>query len=642
MAKKVKRQKLGIEGAIPAWLREKIFRNAAGKKRPTSEINALLKEAQTYYSDNGGSWFPDSNMQQYMTMARNDTLKGDFVFSQIRANSPKLKGTDYVSYKELPPVLKQVYNETLQKGGALEANKVLWTAKRMKEANGGKWWAKDEKEVLQSLKKDNPNAVLDYARGFFTRYQQSNPPPDSTQPGSPTNPDTDSSGYEDPNAIVNDARQIAEDSKKAEETGGVSQEDIDKAREEGSVTSDGRVDTSNQEGSAGKMPTRAVDSPYDAVDLERALGEIDKRLGDARDNAERQSILSKETALLNARLNNANIDSPFGTRQVTIGPDGQTNVSVNLSPAEQAKLDASNRLAMESGETFSSLLGQYNEQLGNLKYDDTIRDSYYDKAMDYFWDRNEDRFAKDRRDREAELVAKGRMAGSRGFVDSMRDLDREQALARQEAELRAIETGSGLATQDLQNRSSLLGRISSDLGTIGQYGPSANVPQSLLGGVNGVNVATPDLLGHTSDIANAYTSGLLGVTQLGQEGARLSSENARDAQNRSDTNAWGVNNLLNSLYMQSKEFDDAQKLRMFDATQGLIEMAQNAEYQEDRDRFLSDVQKHLAEKGFEYDSATLSQQLGFQANQNAMDREFQRDMVEFGGAGSTADDFYRD
>jgi hypothetical protein len=60
--------------------------------------------------------------------------------------------------------------------------------------------------------------------------------------------------------------------------------------------------------------------------------------------AQQQAAANITAAQQQAKLNNPNIVNPYGSQTVTYGADGQPTVTQSLSPAEQQKLDAQNKV----------------------------------------------------------------------------------------------------------------------------------------------------------------------------------------------------------------------------------------------------------------------------------------------------------
>jgi hypothetical protein len=75
--------------------------------------------------------------------------------------------------------------------------------------------------------------------------------------------------------------------------------------------------------------------------------------------AKDQGAANLETAKTQALLNNPNMVTPYGSSMYTMGPDGRPTMTQTLSPAEQAKLDASDQAQ-------KSILGILNGDMGNI------------------------------------------------------------------------------------------------------------------------------------------------------------------------------------------------------------------------------------------------------------------------------------
>jgi hypothetical protein len=71
-----------------------------------------------------------------------------------------------------------------------------------------------------------------------------------------------------------------------------------------------------------------------------------------------------DTAKLQNLLNNPNINTPYGSQNVTIGPDGRPIVNQTLSPAEQAKLDQTNKYGTGALDIALGQLPALKESLG--------------------------------------------------------------------------------------------------------------------------------------------------------------------------------------------------------------------------------------------------------------------------------------
>lgn len=76
--------------------------------------------------------------------------------------------------------------------------------------------------------------------------------------------------------------------------------------------------------------------------------------------AQQQGAANKETAIAQSMMNNPNMVTPYGNQTYTMGADGRPVLTQSLSPAEQAKLDASNRIQTGS-------LGILEEDLPNIR-----------------------------------------------------------------------------------------------------------------------------------------------------------------------------------------------------------------------------------------------------------------------------------
>lgn len=77
-----------------------------------------------------------------------------------------------------------------------------------------------------------------------------------------------------------------------------------------------------------------------------------------------QTEANLATAREQNRLNNPNINTPLGSSTWTIGPDGRPINTQTLSPAEQAKLEKGNTLALGGLDIANTLQGQLGESLG--------------------------------------------------------------------------------------------------------------------------------------------------------------------------------------------------------------------------------------------------------------------------------------
>lgn len=73
---------------------------------------------------------------------------------------------------------------------------------------------------------------------------------------------------------------------------------------------------------------------------------------------EKQNQYNKDLANQTFQLNNPNQVTPYGSRTITQGPNGQYTVNTSLSPQQQQQLDAQNQFNLNSAQQASTLLNR--------------------------------------------------------------------------------------------------------------------------------------------------------------------------------------------------------------------------------------------------------------------------------------------
>lgn len=172
--------------------------------------------------------------------------------------------------------------------------------------------------------------------------------------------------------------------------------------------------------------------------------------------AEAQGEANTEAAIVSGYLQNPNFTNPYGSREVTYNPEdayttetGQTiyrpQITDTLSPAEQAKLDANNQLAL-------SLLGTAQTGLTNVN---NVLSTPYDSSQlpqittpmgpeglqvvsDALLARLEPQMERQRELLRAQSINQGFNLGSEGYDQSMDEFNRSRNDARLAALAQAI------------------------------------------------------------------------------------------------------------------------------------------------------------------------------------------------------------
>ena len=245
---------------------------------------------------------------------------------------------------------------------------------------------------------------------------------------------------------------------------------------------------------------------------------------DPAETAAAQAAANKETAIAQARLNQINEFTPFGS--VVYSPTGETRDgiettqrTITLDPAQQAQLDAQNRVGLQ-------LFGIGEDQLARIRSNFSQPYSYdglptapsletgalaRDQVTDALLSRLEPQFDRDRRAMETQLVNQGFTPGSTGYNEAFDEFNRAKTDARMQALLAGGQEQSrlfGLASaerdraiqEDLTLRNMPLNELSALLGT----SPGITVPQFSPPPQTGI--APTDVAG---PIQNAYNAELL-------------------------------------------------------------------------------------------------------------------------------------
>ena len=173
------------------------------------------------------------------------------------------------------------------------------------------------------------------------------------------------------------------------------------------------------------------------------------------DLANAQSEYNKNNAIQQQLMNNPDQVGPYGSRTLTMGPDGRWTLNTSLSPQLQQNFDQSNAL-------FGSMLNRANGALSNgLSYNslgaaptfdtskvpglptadannlNTVRDSVYRQQTQYL----DPQFQQGQQDLESKLTNQGIMPGSEAWNREMQNFNLTKQKAYGDARDSAIQAG---------------------------------------------------------------------------------------------------------------------------------------------------------------------------------------------------------
>ncbi len=280
--------------------------------------------------------------------------------------------------------------------------------------------------------------------------------------------------------------------------------------------------------------------------------------------ASAQGAANKETAIAQARLNQVNETTPYGSSVYT--PTGQTNDgiaqmqrTVTLSPAQQAILDKQNALTNSAYSVGQTQIGQIGNTLatpfdlsglpaaptGDAAYRQQVQDALYGRATAQL----DPRFQQEQHALQTQLANQGFSIGSEGYNNQMENFARSKNAAYESALQDSIINGGNAASQQfglesgarqaalqerLAARNQPINELAALLGTSG----GVNVPQ--FSGIPQTQVASTDVTGPTyqsyqaaqnqyNQAQNANNSAMGSLFGLGGTalGAWLSSEDAK-------------------------------------------------------------------------------------------------------------------
>lgn len=240
--------------------------------------------------------------------------------------------------------------------------------------------------------------------------------------------------------------------------------------------------------------------------------------------AQAQGAANRETAIAQARLNNPNVFSPYGTQEVVWQPTAQTPggppdpdflqpiITQSLSPQEQAIFESNQRVRQQLGDVAQTAAGNVQQSLGTpLSFAGVpdsagVENATYDAMMSRI---NEDH-AQRRETMSSQLIAGGIRPGTEAYRDRMGDFDRTLTDARQQALLGS--RGEGRATRN---------QAIAELMALRQY-PLNEASALMSGSQVSSPFSTPGFASNTPVGAAPH----LAATRLGYEGS-LDAYNAR-------------------------------------------------------------------------------------------------------------------
>ena len=255
---------------------------------------------------------------------------------------------------------------------------------------------------------------------------------------------------------------------------------------------------------------------------------------DYRGAAAEQGAANKEAAIAAARLNNPNVNNPYGTQTWTEGAtaEDRPTMTQTLSPEQQSLYDKqvqSKELLADLGiQGANSLQGVVGKGLdltgapaGGGSYDST-RNSVISAMMG----RADEDYGKQRDEANSSLIAAGIRPGTKAYDDRMQMIERSRNDARNLAESSAGNAASQAFTMDTQRRKDSIAEL------LAQRQTPLNEINALM---SGSQVSNPFAVPGAAQNTNIAPAPIFGAAQA-QYGANADAYNAQNAQSNSFTN----------------------------------------------------------------------------------------------------------
>jgi len=245
-----------------------------------------------------------------------------------------------------------------------------------------------------------------------------------------------------------------------------------------------------------------------------------------------QGAANREAAITSSRLNNPNVNNPYGSQtwQEGANPDDRPTLTQILSPEQQALYEQSVKtkgllggLGEQGATALQGIVGKQLDFSGAPQvggYDQTRQ-----KVIDAMMGRTNEDYSKQTDQANSDLIAAGIRPGTKAYADRMQMIERSRNDARQQAEIAGGNAASQAFNTDSQRRKDAIAEILSQRGvplneiTALMSGSQVSNPFAVPGASQGVNIAPAptygaarDMGGYQSDIYNA---------DVGAQNARL-------------------------------------------------------------------------------------------------------------------------
>lgn len=177
--------------------------------------------------------------------------------------------------------------------------------------------------------------------------------------------------------------------------------------------------------------------------------------------AQAQGLSNLQAAVATGRINNPNVNNPYGTQTVQWTGSGENitpTITQTLAPAQQQILDRENKARIAMGDAGVAAATQLKDTLGNNLDFSTLpaankpAEQYRSDVVNAMMARVNQDTEGQRAAKNAELIAAGIRPGTEAYTNAMTQIDRQYNDARNNAILAAGQESSRMFGMDSQAR----------------------------------------------------------------------------------------------------------------------------------------------------------------------------------------------